>query len=211
VIALWADSLTTLKAIVVALGVAFVAFILVALFAIGVYNRLVALRNRYTNSFSQIDVQLKRRHDLIPNLVETVKGYMAHEKGTLEAVIQARNQAIRATQTAANRPGEPEAMATLAGAEGQLNGALGRLFAVAEAYPDLKANQNMIALQEELSSTENKVAFARQAYNDAVMRYNTRRETFPDAIVANFFRFTEAKLFQVESEKEREAPRVSLS
>jgi LemA protein len=211
VIALWADSIATLNVIVVVLGAAFVVFILVALFAIGVYNRLVALRNRYTNSFSQIDVQLKRRHDLIPNLVETVKAYMAHEKGTLEAVIQARNTAIRAIRTAASQPGEPEAMATLAGAEGQLNGALGRLFAVAEAYPDLKANQNMIALQEELSSTENKVAFARQAYNDAVMRYNTRRETFPDVIVANFFHFTEAKLFQVESEKEREAPRASLT
>jgi len=207
----WAISVGVLKSVVVVLGGAFVLLVLLALVVIGVYNRLVALRNRYLNSFSQIDVQLKRRHDLIPSLVETVRGYMAHEKGTLEAVVQARNQATRAAQAAAARPGDPAAMTNLAGAEGQLNGALGRLLAIAEAYPDLKANQNMMMLQEELSSTENKVAFARQAYNDAVMRYNTQRETFPDVVVANFLNFTEARLFEIEVEKEREAPRVSFT
>lgn len=184
---------------------------LAALFVAGIYNRLVALRNRYKNAFAQIDVQLKRRNDLIPNLVETVKGYMAHEKGTLEAVIQARNSAVSAGQAAAANPGDPSAMAGLATAQGALNGALGRLFALAEAYPDLKANQNMLALQEELSSTENKVAFSRQAYNDAVMQYNTSRETFPNVVVANFLNFTEARLFEIESEKERQAPKVSFS
>jgi LemA protein len=209
-VTLWALS-TIETAFIGILGVGFLAFVVLALFTIGVYNRLVALRNRFKNAFSQIDVQLKRRHDLIPNLVETVRGYMKHESETLEAVIQARNVAVGATRTAAASPGDPSAMTGLAGAESQLNGALGRLFAVAEAYPDLKANQNMLALQEELSSTENKVAFARQAYNDAVMGYNTRRETFPDVVVANFLNFTEARLFELESEKEREAPRVSFT
>jgi LemA protein len=193
------------------LGVGLLAIVVIGLFVIGVYNGLVAYRNRYKNAFSQIDVQLKRRHDLIPNLVETVKGYMSHERETLEAVIQARNAAVGASRTAAASPGDPAAMNSLAGAEAQLNGALGRLFALAEAYPDLKANQNMLALQEELSSTENKVAFARQAYNDAVMQYNTRRETFPDVVVANFLNFTAAQLFELDSEKEREAPRVSFT
>jgi LemA protein len=193
------------------LGVGLLAIVVIGLFVIGVYNRLIAYRNRYKNAFSQIDVQLKRRHDLIPNLVETVKGYMTHERETLEAVIQARNAAVGATRTAAASPGDPAAMSSLAGAEAQLNGALGRLFALAEAYPDLKANQNMLALQEELGSTENKVAFARQAYNDAVMQYNTRRETFPDVVIANFLNFTEARLFELDSEKEREAPRVSFT
>jgi LemA protein len=193
------------------LGAGLMAIVILGLFVIGVYNRLVAYRNRFKNAFSQIDVQLKRRHDLIPNLVETVKGYMSHERETLEAVIQARNAAVGASRTAAASPGDPAAMNSLAGAEAQLNGALGRLFAVAEAYPDLKANQNMLALQEELSSTENKIAFARQAYNDAVMQYNTRRETFPDVVVANFLNFTEARLFELDSEKEREAPRVSFT
>jgi LemA protein len=207
---LWA--LSTIETVLFGiLGVGLLVFVVVALFVIGVYNRLVALRNRFKNAFSQIDVQLKRRYDLIPNLVETVKGYMKHESETLEAVIQARNLAVGAVKTAAASPGDPKAMQSLAGAEGQLNGALGRLFAVAEAYPDLKANQNMMSLQEELSSTENKVAFARQAYNDAVMRYNTQRETFPDVVVANFLNFTEARLFEIDSEKEREAPRVSFT
>ena len=207
---LWALTATetVLIAIVGGLGV---LVVLAALFTIGVYNRLVALRNRFKNAFSQIDVQLKRRYDLIPNLVETVKGYMKHEATTLEAVIQARNAAASAGQAAAASPGDPSAMGALAMAEGQLNGALGRLFAVAEAYPDLKANENMLALQEELSSTENKIAFARQAYNDAVMVYNTRRETFPDVVVANFLNFTEAKLFEVDSDKERAAPKVSFA
>jgi LemA protein len=188
-----------------------VVVLLVAFFFVGGYNRLVALRNRYKNAFSQIDVQLKRRHDLIPNLVETVKGYMKHEAGTLEAVIQARNSAATAGRAAAENPGDARAMSGLSVAEGQLNGALGRLFAVAEAYPDLKANQTMLSLQEELTSTENKVAFARQAYNDSVMHYNTQRETFPTIVVANFLNFTAAHPFELDSEKEREAPRVSFA
>jgi len=192
------------------LGIGVLVVVVVAMFVAGIYNRLVALRNRFKNAFAQIDVQLKRRNDLIPNLVETVKGYMAHEKGTLEAVIQARNAAVTAGKTAAANPGDAAAMTGLAAAEGTLNGVLGRLFALAEAYPDLKANQNMMALQEELASTENKIAFSRQAYNDAVMQYNTARETFPNVVVANFLNFTEAKLFEVESEKEREAPKVSF-
>ena len=193
------------------LGVGALVFVVVAIFVIGTYNRRVALRNRFKNAFSQIDVQLKRRHDLIPNLVETVKGYMKHESGTLEAVIQARNSAAGAIKAASANPGDPSAMRTLSAAEGQLNGVLGRLFALSEAYPDLKANQNMLALQEELGSTENKVAFARQAYNDAVMQYNTQRETFPTVVVANFLNFTEARPFELDSEKEREAPRVSFA
>ncbi len=183
---------------------------LALVFGIGIYNRLVALRNRYKNQFSQIDVQLKRRHDLIPNLVETVKGYMQHERETLEAVINARNSAVSATQTAAGSPGDPSAMRELMAAESQLNGVLGRLFALSEAYPDLKANQNMANLQEELSSTENKVSFARQAYNDAVTQYNTARETFPNVIVAGFAGFSQAELFEVESKVEREAPQVKF-
>lgn len=192
-------------------GVVLLVVVVLGMFVAGVYNRLVSLRNRYKNAFSQIDVQLKRRYDLIPNLVEAVKGYMAHEKGTLEAVIEARNRAAGAAKTAAANPGDASAMTGLAAAEGALNGALGRLFALSEAYPDLKANQNMLALQEELSSTENKVAFARQAYNDAAMQYNTQRETFPNVVVANFLNFTEARLFEVDTEKERQAPRVSFS
>ncbi len=193
------------------LGGTLAVLVLLAMAVVGVYNGLVALRNRYKNAFSQIDVQLKRRHDLIPNLVETVKGYMSHERDTLEAVVNARNAAVGAAKTASADPGDAKAMAGLAAAEGTLNGALGRLFALAEAYPDLKANQNMLSLQEELTSTENKVAFARQAYNDAVMHYNTRRETFPTIVVANFLNFGEAPLFEVETEKERQAPRVSFS
>jgi LemA protein len=207
---LWALS-STETILLGVLGVGLLVVVVVAMFVIGVYNRLVALRNRYKNAFSQIDVQLKRRYDLIPNLVEAVKGYMKHESGTLEAVIQARNAAASAGRAAASNPGDPGAMSSLSAAESQLNGALGRLFALAEAYPDLKANQNMLSLQEELSSTENKVAFSRQAYNDAVMSYNTRRETFPDVVVANFLNFTEAKLFEVDSEKERAAPKVSFT
>jgi LemA protein len=201
---------TTEILLMVLLGLGAV-LVVVGLFVAGVYNGLVAARNRYKNGFSQIDVQLKRRNDLIPNLVETAKGYMHHERETLEAVIQARNAAATAGRAAAASPGDAAAMGSLATAEGALNGALGRLFALAEAYPDLKANQNMLALQEELSSTENKIAFARQAYNDAVMNYNTRRETFPAVVVANFLNFTEARLFEVETEKERQAPRVSFT
>jgi LemA protein len=182
-----------------------------AAWAISIYNRLVALRNRFRNAFAQIDVQLKRRYDLIPNLVETVKGYLQHERQTLEAVTQARGQAVSAAGRAAAAPGDPAAMHGLAQAEATLGGALGRLLAVVEAYPDLKANQNVAALQEELSSTENRIAFARQAYNDSVMQYNTRRESFPDNVFAGTVGFLPAELLQAtESAAERAAPKVSL-
>lgn len=184
--------------------------LLLAMVVVGLYNRLVTLRNRYRNAFSQIEVQLKRRYDLIPNLVEVCKGYMTHERSTLEAVTQARNMAAAASVQAAAKPGDPAAMTALAGAEGALAGALGRLFAVVEAYPDLKANQNMLALQEELTSTENKIAFARQAYNDAVLAYNNQRETFPGVLVAPMFGFGEAQLFEIQQPGEREAPKVSF-
>jgi LemA protein len=183
----------------------------VAALAIAVYNRLVALRNRFKNAFAQIDVQLKRRYDLIPNLVESVKGYLQHERGTLEAVVQARGNAVSAAQRAAAAPGDPGAMQGLAQAEGVLGGALGRLLAVFESYPDLKANQSVMVLQEELTSTENKIAFARQAYNDSVMQYNTRRESFPDNVFAGLFGFGGAELLQAtESAAERTAPKVSF-
>ncbi len=183
----------------------------VAGLAIAIYNRLVALRNRFKNAFAQIDVQLKRRYDLIPNLVESVKGYLQHERGTLEAVVQARGNAVTAAQRAAAAPGDPGAMQGLAQAEGVLGGALGRLLAVFESYPDLKANQSIMVLQEELTSTENKIAFARQAYNDAVMQYNTRRESFPDNLLAGVFGFGAAELLQAtESAGERSAPKVSF-
>jgi LemA protein len=179
--------------------------------AIAIYNRLVALRNRFKNAFAQIDVQLKRRYDLIPNLVESVKGYLQHERGTLEAVVQARGNAVSAAQRAAAAPGDAGAMQGLAQAEGALGGALGRLLAVFEAYPDLKANQSIMVLQEELGSTENKIAFARQAYNDSVMQYNTRRESFPDNLFAGLFGFGGAELLQAtESAGERSAPKVSF-
>ncbi len=197
-------------ALVVLIGLVVVVF-LVAIVVVSMYNGLVSLRNRYKNAFSQIDVQLMRRYDLIPNLVETAKGYIKHERETLEAVTQARNLAYSAGKQAAGNPGDAQAMTALSGAEGQLTGALGRLFAVAEAYPDLKANQNMLALQEELSATENKIAFSRQAYNDAVMAYNTQREVFPSSIIASTFNFQEANLFEVEKPQEREAPKVSFS
>lgn len=177
---------------------------------IGVYNRLVTLRNRFQNAFAQIDVQLKRRYDLIPNLVEVAKGFMSHERETLEAVIRARSQAVSAEQQAAGNPGDPAAMQQLKAAEGQLGATLGRLLMVAEAYPDLKANQNMQSLQEELTSTENKVAFARQGYNDSVTRYNTACERFPAVMIAGSFGFQPAALFEVDTEQERQAPRVSF-
>lgn len=181
-----------------------------AMFLVGTYNGLVVLRQKFQNAFAQIDVQLKRRHDLIPNLLECVKGYMAHEKNTLEAVIQARNTALTANQAATRNPGDPEAMKKLGEAEGQLNSTLSRLLMVAEAYPDLKANQNMMQLQEELSSTENKVGFARQAFNDAVMDYNIYRETFPNVVVAGITGFTVAQQFALDNPTEREAPRVKF-
>ena len=182
------------------------------IWAVSIYNGLVALRNRFKNAFAQIDVQLKRRYDLIPNLVETAKGYMAHERQTLEAVIAARNTAVSANQRAAANPADGAAIQGLAAAESGLSGALGRLFALSEAYPDLKANQNMMQLSEELTSTENKIAFARQAFNDAVMSYNTRIESFPDNILAGMFQFKSAELLQAtESPEERKAPKVSFS
>jgi LemA protein len=185
--------------------------VLLAFFAIGLYNGLVTARNAYKNAFSQIDVQLTRRHDLIPNLVETVKGYLAHERNTLEAVITARNAAVSGLKAAAANPGDPAAVQQLAGAENALSGALGRLFALAEAYPDLKANRNMMQLSEELTTTENKVAFARQAFNDSVMGYNNRREVFPSSIVAGMFNFLPAQLLEIESPQKREVPKVAFT
>lgn len=182
----------------------------VVLFAISIYNRLVAGRNRFKNAFAQIDVQLTRRHDLIPNLVETAKGYMKHERETLEAVITARNTAVSGLKAAAADPSDPEAMKNLAQAEQGLSGALGRLFALSEAYPDLKANENMMQLSEELTTTENKVAFARQAYNDSVMDYNTLRESFPNNFFAGWFSFKAAELLEIEDEVKREVPKVSF-
>jgi len=196
--------------LIIVLLVVFVPLLLVLLWAIGAFNRLVSLRNRFKNAFAQIDVQLKRRYDLIPNLVETAKGYIKHERGTLEAVIAARNAASTASAQAAQAPGDATAMKQLAGAEAALTGTLGRLFALAEAYPDLKANTTMITLMEELTSTENKVAFSRQAYNDAVMSYNTARETFPTNLIAGPFNFTAAELFVIEKAEEKEAPKVQF-
>ena len=185
--------------------------VVLALFVAGIYNRLVALRNRFKNAFAQIDVQLKRRYDLIPNLVETAKGYLKHEHSTLEDVIKARNIAFAASQAAAANPADASAVKSLVGAESGLAGAMSRLMVVAEQYPDLKANQNMMQLSEELTSTENRVSFARQAYNDAVMVYNTTRETFPNVFFAGMFGFDAAQLFQLDDAAERAAPKVSFS
>jgi LemA protein len=198
--------LFTLLAII--LGVA----VLLLLWGMGIYNGLVTARNAFRNAFAQIDVQLQRRFDLIPNLVETAKGYLAHERETLEAVIAARSAAQAGLAAAKAEPGDPQAMAQLAAAQGQLNAGLGRLLAVAEAYPDLKANQNMMQLSEELASTENKVAFARQAYNDAVMAYNNKREVFPSSMVAGTFNFAPAALLDIPVDKAevREAPKVKF-
>ncbi len=188
-------------------GLAAVLFLWIA----GSYNALVTLRNRFKNAFAQIDVQLKRRYDLIPNLVETAKGYLKHERETLEAVIAARNTAFAASKAAAANPADAGAMKGLLGAEAGLAGAMSRLMVVAEAYPDLKANQNMMQLTEELTSTENKISFARQAYNDAVTTYNTKREVFPTNLIAGLFNFAAAQLFEVENAAERNAPQVKFS
>ncbi len=190
----------------VILGICAVVFF----WGMGVYNGLVKLRNRYKNAFAQIDVQLKRRYDLIPNLVETVKGYLKHESETLEAVVRARGAAVGANQQAVANPGDRAAMERLNSAEGALTGALGRLLVVCEAYPTLKANENMRDLQEELTSTENKVGFARQAYNDSVTAYNTKREMFPSNVIAGIFNFGEATLFEIADVTQREAPKVSF-
>jgi LemA protein len=184
-----------------------------AFWAVGIYNGLVTARNAFKNAFAQIDVQLQRRFDLIPNLVETAKGYLSHERETLEAVIAARSAAMAGLSAAKASPGDPAAMAELAASQGMLNGALGRLLAVAEAYPDLKANQNMMQLTEELTSTENKVAFARQAFNDSVMAYNNRREVFPSSIVAGMFNFAPAALLEIPADQQaqvRAAPKVEF-
>ncbi len=184
--------------------------IIVVVVSIGIYNKLVQLRNRVRNGFSQIDVQLTRRYDLIPNLVEAVKGYMKHERATLDAVIGARNRAASGLKAAAADPSNAKAIEELAGAEAALGGTLGRLFALVEAYPDLKANENMLQLQEELGTTENKVAFARQAFNDSVMVYNTASENFPNSIIAGIFGFQLAQFMEIEAEEKREAPQVSF-
>ncbi len=186
-------------------------FLVIIAWVIGIYNKLVSLRNRFKNAFAQIDVQLKRRYDLIPNLVETAKGYMKHESETLEAVIAARNQAAGAAKTAAANPADAQAMQGLVGAEGALTGAMGKLFAVMEAYPDLKANQNMMQVSEELTSTENKIAFARQSYNDSVTTYKTYRESFPPIAFAGMFGFTDATLFEIKAPEEREVVKVSFT
>jgi LemA protein len=198
--------MTALIILAVLLAVA----VVLALWATGIYNSLVSLRNRFKNAFAQIDVQLKRRYDLIPNLVETAKGYMKHEHETLEDVIKARNIALAASQAAAANPADSNAVKGLVSAEGGLAGALSRLMVVSEQYPDLKANQNMMQLTEELTSTENKIAFARQSFNDSVMEYNTSRETFPNVVLAGTFGFQAAELFHVEDPAERNAPKVSF-
>ncbi len=200
-----------MNAVILIAGGFIVFVILVALYFVGIYNKLVQLRNRFGNAYSQIDVQLKRRYDLIPNLVETAKGYMNHERDTLEAVIQARNQAVVAGRSAAGNPSDAAAVQGAVTADAALSGALGRLFALSESYPDLKANQNMLSIQEELASTENRIGFARQAYNDSVMQYNTRREQFPDVVIANSFGFTAAAYWVIEEKSERQAVKVSFN
>jgi LemA protein len=195
-----------LVVLLVLLGLA----IALALWAVGIYNGLITARNAFKNAFAQIDVQLTRRHDLIPNLVEVAKGYMAHERETLEAVIKARAAAVTGLAAAKANPGDPAAMQQLAAAEQGLGGALGRLMVVSEQYPDLKANQNMMQLSEELTSTENRVAFARQAYNDSVMAFNNRREVFPSSVVAGMFNFVPAALLEITEPAKREAPKVQF-
>ncbi|HEV2694172.1 MAG TPA: LemA family protein [Verrucomicrobiae bacterium] len=197
--------------LLIVLGVLLLLVIVVAMAAIGIYNKLVTMRNRYKNAYAQIDVQLKRRYDLIPNLVETAKGYMKHESGTLTAVTEARNIAYAASKSAASNPGDASAMKNLVSAEAGLGGALSRLMVVSEQYPDLKANQNMMQLTEELTSTENKISFARQAYNDSVMTYNTDREVFPSNLLAGMFNFAPAELFVIDKPEQKEAPKVSFS
>lgn len=200
----------TTAIILAVLGGLFLLALIIFLWGMGVYNGLVKLRNRFKNAFAQIDVQLKRRYDLIPNLVETAKGYMKHERETLDAVISARNQAMKVNVDAAANPANAQAIQNLMGAEGQLSGALGRLMMVMEAYPDLKADSQMATVMEELTSTENKIAFARQAYNDAVTVYNTQREVFPSNFIANTFNFGEAQLFEITEQAEREAVKVQF-
>jgi LemA protein len=200
-----------MKLVLIVLGGLVALLVILGLWVAGIYNSLVSLRNRFKNAFAQIDVQLKRRYDLIPNLVEVAKGYMKHESTTLEAVIKARNIAASAAQVVAANPADANAMKGLMSAEAGLGGALSRLMVVSEQYPDLKANQNMLQLTEELTSTENKISFARQAYNDSVMVYNTSRESFPNVILAGMFGFLPAELFKIEDPTERNAPKVSFN
>jgi len=208
---IWHHPTPAMTIALIILGILAAIVVVLGLWVAGIYNSLVALRNRFKNAFAQIDVQLKRRYDLIPNLVETAKGYLKHERETLEAVIKARNIAAAAAQAAAANPADANAMRGLLSAETGLAGALSRLMVVSEAYPDLKANQNMMQLTEELTSTENKIAFARQAYNDSVMVYNTTRETFPNVIFAGMFSFLPAELFKIDDPTERNAPKVSFT
>jgi LemA protein len=200
-----------LPLILIVLGIVLAVVLVLGLWVAGIYNRLVSLRNRFKNAFAQIDVQLKRRYDLIPNLVEVAKGYLKHEHSTLEDVIKARNIAAAAAQAVAANPADGNAMKSLVTAEAGLGGALSRLMVVSEQYPDLKANQNMMQLTEELTSTENKISFARQAYNDSVMVYNTTREVFPNVLFAGMFGFLPAELFKIEDPTERNAPKVSFA
>ena len=200
-----------MSAILITLAVLVVAVLVLAAIVTGIYNKLVTFRNRFKNAFAQIEVQLKRRYDLIPNLIEVAKGYMKHERETLEAVVQARSRAASGLQQASQDPGNADAIKGLAAAEGALTGTLGRLFALAESYPDLKANQNMMQLSEELRTTENKVAFARQSFNDSVTQYNTYKQTFPPVIFAGMFGHgSDAAMLEFDSEQIKEAPKVSF-
>jgi LemA protein len=192
-------------------GIVVAVIVIAALMGVSIYNRLVALRNDFKNQFAQIDVQLKRRHDLIPNLVETAKGYMAHERGTLDEVVAARNGAVAARQQAATDPTDAAGVQKVVAAEGVLTQSLGRLFAVAEAYPDLKANQTMLQLQSELTETENRVSMSREAYNESVRNYNTQREIFPNSLLAGMFNFAPASLYEITDPGEREVPKVSFT
>ncbi|MCE0522550.1 MAG: LemA family protein [Methylacidiphilales bacterium] len=200
-----------LFAVLLVFGIIFLVIVFIGATGVGIYNRLVALRNDFKNQFAQIDVQLKRRHDLIPNLVETAKGYMAHERGTLDEVTAARNGAMAARQQASTNPSDPNAVQKVAAAEGVLTQSLGRLFAVAEAYPDLKANQTMLQLQNQLTDTENSISQARQAYNESVRVYNTQREVFPNTLLAGIFNFAPASLYEITDPGDREAPKVSFT
>ena len=200
-----------LLGVLLLLGIVVAVVVIVALMGVGIYNRLVALRNDFKNQFAQIDVQLKRRHDLIPNLVETAKGYMAHERGTLDEVVAARSGAVAARQQVATNPSDPNAVQKVAAAEGALTQSLGRLFAVAEAYPDLKANQTMLQLQSQLTETENSISMSRQSYNESVRIYNTQREIFPNSVLAGMFNFAPASLYEITDPGDREVPKVSFS
>jgi len=197
--------------VLLVLGILFVLVLIIGGMGVSIYNRLVTLRNEFKNQFAQIDVQLKRRHDLIPNLVETAKGYMAHERGTLDEVVAARNGAVAARQQASGDPSDPAAMQKVLAAEGALTQSLGRLFAVAEAYPNLKANETMLQLQAELTETENRISIARQAYNESVRNYNTQREIFPNSLLAGVFNFAPATLYEITDPGDREVPKVSFT